>query len=538
MQKRRATGLTRKELLASERGTVIRKWGGKAPVLIVYPNSYYIGMSNLATHILYKTLNAMPEVVCERYFFEEEGEGISLESGRSLSSFECIFFSLSFELDYINIPKILARAGIAPNGDERKGKDPIVVAGGICVTANPEPIYRFFDLFLAGDVEATIPGFMEKYFILRNKEREGLIDGLSAFPWAYNPQLLSVRYGESGSVDGFSPPDFEVGTERYRGNRLGTSAIITGRTEFADMFLVEGTRGCPSRCPFCLLGNAYKFIQDRITPLDTNVKDIGIIGGGVSFHPHIIQVLRELKEVGKDIHLPSLRIDEVPLQVIELLKGEIKTLTFGIEAGTQSLRSFIGKALTDEAIYEQVEAIMRIKSFNLKLYFMIGLFGETMEHIHAIADLVKHVGHLMVKGGAKRGTVGTITVHASPFVPKAGTPFQWLPMEEMESLRTKIGWLKKAFGKMDNTYFTHESLKHSFIQAVFARGDRRTGDTIMRFAAGDSFAKVMKESPVNLNFYALRQRHRDEIFPWDFIQGRTRKAALYRRLLASLPGPP
>jgi radical SAM superfamily enzyme YgiQ (UPF0313 family) len=534
MERKGNRGLTRKEVLAAEKGTVVKKWGGKVPVLIVFPNSYYIGMSNLATHILYKTLNSIPDVVCERYFLEEEGGGVSLESGRPLSSFECIFFSLSFELDYINIPRILDLAAVTVNTEARGEKEPIIVAGGICVMANPDPLHRFFDLFLMGDIEAIIPGFMERFLLLRGEERGRVVEGLNTFPWTYNPAKLTVSYKGDGAIESFAPRGFQTQVNRFRGHTLGASSLITEKTEFSQMFLVEGTRGCPSRCPFCLLGNTYAFTRDRITPLATDVPHIGIIGGGVSFHPHILEVLEELKGAGKHVHLPSLRIDEIPLPVIDLLKDEIKTLTFGIEAGTEQMRRFIGKPLTDEEIYHKIEGILRIKSFNLKLYFMVGLYGETMEHTHGIVDLVKHILHIMVKSGAKRGALGTITVHASPFVPKPGTPFQWLPMEGMEELKIRMNWLKKAFGKLANTYFTHESIKHSFIQGALARGDRRINDVVVRFASGDSFAKVMRENPVNLNFYTLRTREREEVFPWDFIKGQASKEELYKRLEAAL----
>jgi hypothetical protein len=144
--------------------------------------------------------------------------------------------------------------------------------------------------------------------------------------------------------------------------------------------------------------------------------------------------------------------------------------------------------------------------------------------------MVKHIHHIMVKTGAPKGYIGSITVHVSPFVPKAFTPFQWLPMEEMDVLKEKITWLKKGLAHVGNTYFTHESVKYSVIQGILARGDRRVGDAILRFARGDSFSKVMRESPLNLNFYAHRERNKDELFPWDFIKGRQKKEALWKRL--------
>ena len=492
-------------------------------------------MSNLAVHILYRTLNAMPDVVCERAFFNAQEEVRSIESNYPLSSFECVFLTISFELDYINIVNILRLSSITPASDRRKEREPLVIAGGICVMSNPEPMHSFFDLFLMGDIEVTVPDFMERYLTLREKKRDDILNGLSAFPWVYNPEQLSMQYGDDGTIQTFKPASFSVIPRHYKGKHLGTSAVIAEETEFSNMLLVEGTRGCPSQCPFCLLGNTYRFSYDNIIPLAAgDTDDVGIIGGGVSFHPSIVDIVKELKAAGKRVHFPSLRIDETPLSLIELMEDEIKTLTFGIEAGTEELRRSIGKPLTDEALFARMDSILAIKPFNLKLYFMIGLFGETPGDIEGIVNLVKHIKHIMVKRGAKRGFVGSITVHASPFVPKPSTPFQWLPMQDMGELKNKISWLKREFGKADNTYFTHESLKYSFLQGVLSRGDRRLNDVIIRLAGGESFSRIMKESPINLNFYALRERGQHEIFPWDFIAGKTPKKKLYERYMASL----
>jgi radical SAM superfamily enzyme YgiQ (UPF0313 family) len=527
-------GATNKQLFSFETGTIIKDWGGKTPVCIVFPNSYYVGMSNLAIHILYRTLNDMPDVVCERCFMDGHERPLSLESGKPLSSFEIIFFSISFELDYVNIPEMLHRAGISLFSRERKASEPVIAGGGICVMSNPEPLHGIFDLFIMGDIEGTVPLFMERYEELRTKKRMKIVEGLSEFDWVYNPQTLEVKYREDGTPDHFIPRDLRVSVRHYKGKDLGISSIIADKTEFSAMFLAEGTRGCPSRCPFCLIGNMYHFIHEKVSGITTDCIDIGILGGGVSFHPHLIDELRTLKEAGKRIHLPSLRIDEVPLACVELIKDEVKTLTFGIEAGTEALRRFIGKPMTDKEIIERIGEIIDIKPFNLKLYFMVGLYGETKEDIDSIPGLTKRIKHIMVKKGAKKGVVGNITVHASPFVPKPFTPFQWLPMDDMASLKEKIGFLRKAFGTIDNAFFAHESIKHSFIQGVFARGDRRIADTVLKLSSGETFGKVIKESPVNLNFYALRERKKDELFPWDFISGNTSKATLYKRLTQSL----
>jgi len=529
----------------TERGTIVKKWAGKLPVCIIYPNTYFIGMSNLAVHLLYKTLNALPEVVCERTFFEDESgsasgprgpqnEPRSLESHRSLSAFELIFITFSFEMDYINAATMLSRARLGPLARDRKEGDPFVIGGGICVMANPEPLAGLFDLFIMGDIEATIPAFIDSYLAHREKGRTELIEKLSQPDWVYNPGHLAVSYAQDGTVAGFEPASFRASIERYKGRHLATSAIITEQTEFSNMFLVEGTRGCPSRCPFCLTGAIGPFVYDRLPSIDDGVQDVGIIGGGVSFHPALVDLIKELKARGIRPHLPSLRMDEVPFEVIELVSEEVKTLTFGIEAAAERLRRLIGKPLTDQDIYERIEAIMAVKSFHLKLYFMIGLYGECLEDVEKIVEMAKHIMHLMIRQGAKRGTVGSITVHASPFVPKAATPFQWLPMDDVGSLKEKLTVLKRGLGRAANTYFTHESVKYSFLQGALARGDRRVQEIILLLAGGASLAKVQRESLINLNFYVTRERAPDERFPWDFITGKKEKARLRKQLDAAL----
>ncbi len=528
------TAETDEGFLSSETGTIIKKWGGRVPVCVVFPNSYYVGMSNLATHMLYRRLNDMDWVVCERCFIEPDGEPRSLESNRPLSAFEILFFTLSFELDFINIPKMLRTSGISLSRKDRRDEEPVIVAGGICVMSNPEPLHDFFDLFIMGDIETTIDRFMERYLSVRGKDRRDQLAGLGDFEWAYDPSKMEPLYNSDGTITGVSPPDFSVAIERHKRGGLGASAVIAERTEFSNMYLTEGTRGCPSRCSFCLLGNLYDFICDRIDPAATEARHMGILGGGVSFYPGIVNVVRVLKEAGKSVHLPSMRVDEIPLDLINLMKDEIKTLTFGIEAASERMRRSLGKPFTDEEIIEKIDAILDIKPFNLKLYFMIGLYGEDQSDIEGIGTLTKRIKHVMMQRGAPKGFVGSITVHVSPFVPKPFTPFQWLPMDEMARLKEKISYLRRAFGKIDNTYFTHESVKFSFLQGVFARGDRKVGDVILRLSAGDNLTRVIRESPVNLNFYVLRERGSGEVFPWDFIKGNIDKKGLRKRLQSAL----
>ena len=526
----------RKELRRRERGSVLKKWTNRAPVCVAFPNTYYIGMSNLAVHLLYRELNSRPDVVCERVFLTPGGKPLSVESGRPLSAFEVVFFTLSFEIDYPNVVAMLRDGAIPLDPKERGKSDPLIVGGGICVMANPEPMSPFFDLFIMGDVEACLPPFIERYVESRKRKRGEMLDELSSWPWVYNPARLRVVYGEDGTVQEFAPPSFRAEIERYRGKGLATSAIIAHDTEFSDMLLVEGARGCPSACAFCLAGNIYPFIVDRLDRIGAEATDVGIIGGGVSFHPHLPDIIRRFGAMGVRVHLPSLRLDEAPLEVIGMIKNTIKTLTFGIEAGTEALRRRLGKPVSDREIADRIEAIAEMASFHFKFYFMVGLPGESREDVDAIVDLVKHILHVLVKKGSKKGRIGTLTVHASPFVPKAATPFQWLAMDETKLLKEKISILARGLGKVANTHFTHESIKYSFLQGVFARGDRRLREAIVRLAQGETLSTVVRESPLNLHFYATRERRENELFPWDFIEGTTEKTRLLRRLRACLSG--
>jgi radical SAM superfamily enzyme YgiQ (UPF0313 family) len=526
----------RKELLSRERGCVLKKWTNRSPVCVVFPNTYYIGMSNLAVHLIYRELNSRPDVVCERVFLAPGEKPLSVESGRPLGAFEVVFFTLSFEMDYPNVIAMLLDSAIPIDPMQRGRGDPLIVGGGVCVMANPEPMSPFFDLFIMGDVEACLPPFIERYLEARKRERGEALNELSSWPWVYNPARLRVAYGEDGTVQELAPPGFGVEIERYRGKSLAASAIIARDTEFSDMLLVEGARGCPSACAFCLAGNIHPFIVDRLEKIGSDSPDVGIIGGGVSFHPHLSEIIRRLTETGVRVHLPSLRLDEAPLEVIDMIRKTIKTLTFGIEAGTEALRRRLGKPFSDEEIAGRIEAIAEMAPFHFKFYFMVGLPGESREDVDAIVDLVKRILHLLVKKGGKKGRIGAITVHASPFVPKAATPFQWLAMDEAKLLKEKLSILARGLGRVANTHFTHESVKYSFLQGVFARGDRRLKDAIIRFAKGETLSAVMRESPLNLHFYAARERRENEIFPWDFIGGTAEKTLLLRRLRVSLPG--
>lgn len=300
---------------------------------------------------------------------------------------------------------------------ERKEGDPIVVAGGICVMANPEPVSKFIDLFILGDIEATVPLFMKKYLDTTGKNRHDVIQAMSRFKWVYNPVALDVTYASDGTIGDFKPHHHFITIENYGVKTLARLRSSQERQSLQTCSLLK-VHGGVRHSADSVLGNMYPFNYDRVERFHPDIEDIGIIGGGVSYHPRLVDIIKAMKKEGKHIHLPSLRVDETTTQLVELIQDEIKTLTFGIEAGSERLRKFIGKPLTDDEIYEKLETILVIKPFNLKLYFMIGLYGEDKKDLEDIISMVKHIHHIMVKTGAPKGIMGSITVHVSPFVPQ------------------------------------------------------------------------------------------------------------------------
>ena len=549
--------------LAGEKGTIRKDWGGRISVALAYPNYYRVAMSNLGFQVVYDLLNRRDDVVAERVFLPEEhemslrfgaGKGlISLESQSPLLKFDIIAFSLSFENDYPNILKILAMGKIPVLSADRDRSHPLVMAGGINSFLNPEPLAEIFDLFLLGEAEANLDGFIGLFKEIRRRhsDRQNLLETLARdIRYAYVPSLYRIEYSGDGRIKARTTAKKEISLKVESARRMlsefpvNRSTILTADTEFGDRILIEMGRGCGRSCRFCAAGYVYRppRVRNRdeiIDCVDQNLegcKQFGLLSASVLDTPGIEEISGRITEKGGSFSVASLRADLLTENMLVQLKrtGQ-KSLAIAPETGSERLRRVINKHLTNDQITEAIRMIARIGEFSLRLYFLIGLPTETREDVSEIVNLVKSIKHHMVKESRARGKIGRIMLSVNCFIPKAFTPFQWFPMEDVESLKEKQRWLKKAFSKEGGVRVTFDIPKWAYVQALLSMGDRRVGSILMlAHEFNGDWSKAFRYSEINPGFFVHRPRGLDEILPWDFIDHGIRKEYLIKEYMLSL----
>jgi len=498
--------------LSREQGTVIKDWGGKLPIALIYPNSYYLGMSNLGLHAIYSLLNSYSEVVCERAFWEKDAnQTLSIESQRPLSDFAILAFTVSYELDYFNIVSIFKASGIPLYAADRDERHPLVIAGGPCIIANPIPLSPFFDCLCIGEAESILPAMLPVLAEGITGQRSDLLKTLATLPGAYVPQYYSgtlVVRQWTKNLD-----DFPV-----------TSMILTPDTELGNLYLIEVERGCNWGCRFCLVGNAFSPMRYR--SLDNLIdqareglkyrKRIGLVGAAVSDHPQIEELVIKLRQMGAELSISSLRVSPLSRIVLrELAKGEAQTFSLAPEAGSQRLRQVIKKGISEKDILESVSKVAEQEIKLLKLYFMIGLPTETDEDIDEIINLT-----LKCKGIIDRRQSGCrITLTISPFVPKAGTPFQWLPMAQPSILNHRLSLLKNRL-QPKGIKLKSESVAWSQVQGVLARGDTKLAEVLASIeeVSLSGWRQAATKYHLDIDFYAHQKWETSQKLPWAIVR--------------------
>jgi radical SAM superfamily enzyme YgiQ (UPF0313 family) len=534
-----------RDILSREVGYVRKSHGGRLRVALAFPNTYFVGMSSLGFQTVYRLFNELDDVVCERVFLppkqelqQQLADGsplVTIESQTPVSQFDVLAFSVSFEWDYTNIVSMLRLSKLPVRAEARNARHPLVVIGGAVTFVNPEPLAPFADVIAAGEGEVLIPALTKS--IREWPDRDDLYGRLATERGFYIPSFYDVHYAANGSIAAFAPKPGTGAPTVVKKAALKTTehldppstSIFTPDTEFGSRFLVEVVRGCANLCRFCWAGYNYlpvrAFSAEKILDLAlaarSHAAKAGLVSIALCDHPEIEKILNGLLDMGYAISPASLRLDDLTPAIIDLLRrsGE-KSITIAPEAGSDRLRRVINKTVTNDEILNAAELIFGGGMDNLKLYYMIGLPTEQDEDLEGIRDLTVRMREIMLKHGRSRGRLGRIVGSVNPLIPKPGTAYQWLPMEDPAVTEQKAKRLRHMLSGLDNVYFNIKSERHSYYQALLSLGDRRVADAIeVAERNGGSWRAAVAEAGVDAAFYIFRDRSADTVLPWDIIDG-------------------
>lgn len=539
-----------KALLQAE--THLQPYGrvGQLAVCLVSPNRYQTGMSSLGFQTVYSLLAGSADIRCERGFLPDREELeeyrrsgtplLSLETSTPLADFDVIAFSTSFEPDYLNIPLILDLARIPIYSSARSQSDPLIIAGGAAFFINPEPVADLIDAICIGEGEDVIPAMIATLLSPVDNGRRGLLQALSAISGVYVPALYHPRYHGDSLVGYDTEPGAPLPVTRapvcLERHEPSASRILTDNTEFGDMFLVEVSRGCPRGCRFCSSGFIYGVFRqqpfDNIVSLIDQGLDhrnkVGLVGAAVSDYAAIGRLCRYIVEKGARVSVSSLRVDRIDPDMLDaLIASGHKTISLAPEGGSQRMRDLIRKNLTETQILDACGMLIERDILNLKLYFIIGLPGETDADLDELVRLVETIRERVIARGRANKRLGEITLSVNPFIPKPFTPFQWCGMEPLSSLERKVKLLEGRLKRLSNVKLKVESLRESYLQALLSRGDRRLSALLIEMAQGMNLKKAARSCGIDTDRYVGRTIAGDELLPWSIIG--TADIAMLRR---------
>ena len=529
-----------------------------------FPDVYEVGMSHLGTRILYHTINERKNTYCERVFApwpdmetlmrKSDIKLFTLETKTPLDQFDMLGFTLQYEMSYTNILNMLDMSGITIRASERGEDEPIIRAGGPCAY-NPEPLYDIVDFFEIGEGEEMMDDVLEVYAKHKANgkvNKKEFLREISHIGGIYVPSLYDVSYNEDGTIREFTPKyeDVPAKVKKRIVNNFDKVSfpdeMIVPYTDIVhDRVVLETARGCTNGCRFCQAGMIYRPVREKTTNTlieqarkalkATGYDEVSLASLSICDYSNIQNLIsslvleHEADKVG--IALPSIRVDAFSVDLIKEIQKVRKTgLTFAPEAGSQRMRDIINKGLTEERILEAAKSAFESGWSTIKLYFILGLPYETTEDAAGIGELAEKMADVyfgIPKDVRNKGL--KITVSTSILVPKPFTPFQWAPMARPEIVDERIKAVRGAIKSRSIVYNYHEQ-ETSFMEAVFARGDRRTCDVLIKaFEKGAKFDgwseyfnmeiwnEAMEECNLDSEFYVYREREYDEILPWDFI---------------------
>lgn len=467
---------------------------GRFRAAVCYPNSYYVGMSNLGFHNLFDRVSAFHGVRVVRYFLEKNDGLYSPDAyipqkrdmftgrGQTLQGYDALFFTVSFELDYINILKMLSLSSIPLLNTERNGKFPFIIIGGIAVTANPEVLSVFSDIVFVGDMEENIEKILQILLESGFHKSIPLIKQLAGVDGVYIYSKKDAVLQRSITKDITRPSH---------------SVVLTKNTEFSDMFLVEIIRGCRNTCSFCMIRCACSPVRSirrehillYINRALSCTKRIGLIGPALTDHSNLAEIVSEINELGCFVSFSSLRADDFNEETARLLsKNKQNTLTFAPEAGSNRLRNRIGKNLTNENLIDAVSIAIEYGIKKFRYYFMYGLPEETARDIRAITALVNKTAELFKKSG------GSLHLSINPFIPKKGTPLENQYIYPVNYYMEMQKILNDELKNVKSVTVRFESLRYLYIHALLSIGDGNTGFSL--------YSAFIKQSLTDFGKYA------------------------------------
>lgn len=527
-----------------------------------FPDVYEVGMSHLGTRILYHTINERSDTYCERTFApwpdmeklmrENNIPLYTLETKDTLDKFDILGFTLQYEMSYTNILNMLDMSGITIRASERGEDEPIVMAGGPCAY-NPEPLYDIVDFFEIGEGEEMMNDVLDVYKKYKGKgKKKEFLREISKIRGIYVPSLYDVTYNEDGTIKEFKPKydDVPAKVQKRVVNNFDAVSfpeeMIVPYTEIVhDRIVLETFRGCTNGCRFCQAGMIYRPVREKTTNTlleqarkavkATGYQEISLASLSTCDYSDIQRLITQLVSEHEDnkvgVALPSIRVDAFDVDLIKEIQKVRKTgLTFAPEAGSQRMRDIINKGLTEDRILAAAKNAFESGWSTMKLYFMVGLPYETTEDARGIGELAEKIADVYFATPKEKRSKGLkITVSTSILVPKPFTPFQWAPMEKPEIVAERIKAVKDSINSRSINYNYHEQ-ETSFMEAVFARGDRRACDVLIKaFEKGAKFDgwseffskqiwdEAMADCDFNPDFYVYREKSYDEVLPWDFI---------------------
>ena len=512
---------------------------GAIPTIFAFPNEYSVGITSLGYQVVWASLASRSDLQVSRLFTDCH-EQLPVQP-------ELLGYSISWELDYVNILSLLEFLEIPVRSAERSNHHPLVFGGGPVLTANPEPFADFFDVILLGDGEILLGDFIDAYKEVRTADRNMQLRRLAQVPGVYVPSLYEVTYHDlSGTITSIQPIDTQIPAkvekQTYRGNTLSTSTVVTEKAAWENIYMVEVVRSCPEMCRFCLasyltlpfrtpsaMGSLIPAIERGLVVTNR----IGLLGASVTQHPEfevLLDYLSQPKYEDVRLSIASVRTNTVTQKLAETLsKRDTRSITIAVESGSERLRQIINKKLTNEEI---IQAAVNAKAgglTNLKLYGMVGVPGEEMSDVEQTVAMMKDI---------KKAAPGLrLTLGCSTFVPKAHTPFQWFGVNPQAEKRLK--YLQKHI-KSQGMEFRPESYNWSVIQALISRGDRRLshlleltrhyGDTLGSFRR--AFKELRGQLP-ELDFYVHANWSTDQVLPWSHLQGPLPQTTLLKHLDAA-----